>query len=317
MKKITREYNYSDIYLLPKRTIVDSRSECDTSVVLGNRRFAAPVVPSNMKTVVSESTCEYLAKNGFFYIHHRFNVNPISFIHNMKSKGHFSSISVGVNEYSYAQLKDIKEASLEMDYCCLDIANAYSSKGQRMTKYIKDNFPKTFLIVGNVATGEAVQALESWGADCTKVGISNGHVCETFKATGVGRPQLSTDLECCEAASKPVISDGGASCVGDIVKSMCAGSTMKMVGSMAAGYTESAGEILEIDGHLKKVYYGSASRENKNGKHVHVEGRQVYLDYKGTMDILLYDIKAGISSAISYAGGKDLSALLTMEMVSR
>jgi GMP reductase len=314
---IRREYNYSDVYLLPKKTIVNSRSECNTSVVFGGRRFAAPVVASNMRTVVSEKTCEYLAKNDFFYIYHRFDIDVVKFIHNMKSKGYYSSISMGVNEDSYAQLKEIKEAKLDIDYCCLDVANGFCIKSERFIKYFKDNFPTSYLIAGNVCTQEGVTFLENIGADSVKVGLSNGSVCDTFKATGVGRPQLSTDLECCLVATKPIISDGGASTVGCIVKSLVAGSTMKMIGSMAAGWEESAGEILDIDGHLKKVYYGSASKENKNGKHIHVEGRQTYLDYKGSMDILLYDIKAGISSAISYAGGKDLSALLTMEMVSR
>ena len=319
MKTIRREYNYNDVYLIPKKTIVDSRSEVDTSVVFGGRKFVAPAIAANMKTVVSQTTCEYLAKNGFFYIMHRFDIDAVQFIHDMRSKGYFTSISIGVNEDTYKQLKDIKEAGLEKDvhYITLDIANGFSVKSERVIKYVKDNFPDSFLIGGNVCTVEGVEFLEKCGCSCTKVGISNGFVCETYKATGVGRPQLSTDLECCGAATKPVISDGAAQSVGDIVKSLVAGATMKMIGNMAAGWTESAGEILDIDGHLKKVYYGSASKENKNGKHIHVEGRQTYLDYKGSMDILLYDIKAGISSAISYAGGRDLSSLLTMEMVSK
>jgi GMP reductase len=317
MKSIRREYNYNDVYLIPKKTIVGSRSEVGTSVQLGKYKFAAPVVPSNMRTVVSERTCEFLAKNGFFYIYHRFDVDQVKFIDNMKSKGYFSSISIGVNEDSYKQLKDIKEAKVELDYCCLDIANGFSVKSEATIKHFKNMFPDTFLIAGNVATAEGVLFLEGLGVDCVKVGISNGSVCDTFKATGFGRPQLSTDIECCSVATKPIISDGSASSVGDVVKSLVVGSTMKMVGNMAAGWKESAGDIIEIDGHLKKIYYGSASKDNKNGEHVHIEGRRIHVDYKGDMDMFLYDVKAGISSAVSYAGGRDLSALLTVEMVSK
>ena len=36
------ELNYGDVYLVPKKTIVDSRKECDTSVQFGPRRFDMP-----------------------------------------------------------------------------------------------------------------------------------------------------------------------------------------------------------------------------------------------------------------------------------
>jgi GMP reductase len=262
-----------------------------------------------MKSVVSEETCEYLAKNNWFYIMHRFSINQVEFIDRMQKHGFIASISMGVNDESYVQLNAIKSAKLFPEYICVDIANCWSPKGERMIKTIKDTFPDTFLIAGNVATAEAVIEIESWGADAEKVGISNGSVCETFKATGFGRPQFSTDLDCCSVAKKPIISDGAVMSIGDISKSLVAGATLKMCGNLFAGYSESAGSIIETEGgHLKKEYFGSASADNK-GEHKNVEGKRILVDYKGNMSRLLYDIKAGVSSAVSYAGGKDLSAL--------
>lgn len=58
----------------------------------------------------------------------------------------------------------------------------------------------------------------------------------------------------------------------------------------------------------KFVYFGSASAENK-GEHKYVEGISIEVDYKGDMSKLIYDIEAGITSAISYAGGYSLDAL--------
>ena len=40
-------FDYDNILLLPRKCRVDSRSECDTSVDFGGRRFTLPVVPSN------------------------------------------------------------------------------------------------------------------------------------------------------------------------------------------------------------------------------------------------------------------------------
>lgn len=313
-----REYNYSDIYLIPNKCIVNSRSECDTSVILGSRKFEVPVVAANMKSVINEKTCEMFANLNWFYIYHRFGLSLVDFYEFMAKKGLYTSGSIGVNEDTYMQLNELKDRGWSYDFLCLDIAHADSPKAEKMIKWVKDSFPNTFLIAGNVATSEAIKNLELWGADATKVGISNGHVCETFVASGFGRPQFSTDLECCSEATKPVISDGAVSCVGDICKSLVTGATMKMAGSLFAGYSESAGDIIENEhGHLKKEYYGSASHENKgkNAIRKNIEGKRILVDYKGPIESLLQSIKDGISSGISYAGGKDLSAFLQVKYV--
>ncbi len=54
-------FDYDNALLLPRKCRVESRSECDTSVELGGRSFRLPAVPANMKTVVDESICAWLA----------------------------------------------------------------------------------------------------------------------------------------------------------------------------------------------------------------------------------------------------------------
>ena len=57
-------FDYDNILLLPRQCRVDSRSACDPSVDFGGRRFALPVVPSNMKTVIDEPISVMLARVG-------------------------------------------------------------------------------------------------------------------------------------------------------------------------------------------------------------------------------------------------------------
>ena len=45
-------FDYEDIQLVPNKCIINSRSEADTSVKLGEHTFKIPVVPANMQTII-------------------------------------------------------------------------------------------------------------------------------------------------------------------------------------------------------------------------------------------------------------------------
>jgi len=301
------EYGFQEIHLLHNKCVAESRDLCDPSVSFGNRTFKNSAIAANMRSVVDEKTCRFLAENGMFYIMHRFDVDPCSFIKSMHKVDLFASISIGVNGETEEQLHKMAKENLKSEYITIDIANAYSVKSEKIIRLVKKMFPESFLIVGNCSTQEAVHTIEQWGADATKVGTSNGHVCETYIATGFSRPQFSTVLECCKIAEKPVISDGAIRCIGDIAKAHVAGATMIMAGSLFAGFQESAGEIIEIEGKRYKQYFGSASYNNTRSKK-NVEGKCILVPYKGEMKKFLWDIDDGLRSAISYAGGLDIKA---------
>jgi GMP reductase len=315
-RQITREYNYSDVYLVPNKCVVNSRSECDTSVVFGGRKFDVPVMPANMPAVINEYTCEFLAKKNIFYVMHRFDHDQVSFLRKMKSLELFTSISVGVNQESKDQIKRIKEEKLDPDYITIDVAHAWSEKTKIMIDFIKTNLPNSFLIVGNMACKNSVQEIEEWGADCCRVHIGPGKACTTKVMTGFTRPTVSCLLECVSTAKKPVIADGGIREIGDINKALACGATMVMVGSLFCGYNQSGSEIIEIDGHKKCVYFGNASEQAKKGKRIHVEGKKVIMDYNGDMEDFLIELKQSIQSGISYAGGTDLSAFMNTRIVA-
>ena len=80
-------FDYDNILLLPRKCRVESRSDCDTSVQFGPRRFKLPVVPANMKTVVDEPITEMLAREGYFYVMHRFDLDAIAYARSMRDKG--------------------------------------------------------------------------------------------------------------------------------------------------------------------------------------------------------------------------------------
>lgn len=170
-------YDYKDVVLIPKMGIVDSRSQCDTSIKFGGHQFKLPIVPANMESVINEDLAIKLASNGYFYIMHRFGVDNIDFVKKMKSLGLISSISIGVNEDSYSQIDDLISKDLVPDFITIDIAHGHSIKMKRMLEFLKSKNIPSFIICGNVCTIEAVDDLTSWGADCMKVGIAPGEAC--------------------------------------------------------------------------------------------------------------------------------------------
>jgi GMP reductase len=296
---------------------VDSRSQCDASVTLGARSFRIPVVPANMKTVVDTAICVWLAQNGYFYVMHRFDLDNVQFVKDMKAKGLFASISLGVKPPDYATVDTLSTLGLIPDYVTIDIAHGHADSVRDMIAYLKSKMPSTFVIAGNVATPEAVIDLENWGADATKVGIGPGKVCITKLKTGFGTGgwQLSALKWCARVATKPIIADGGIREHGDIAKSIRFGATMVMIGSMLAGHEESPGKTVEVDGKLYKEYYGSASDFNK-GEYKHVEGKRILEPVKGLLSETLVEMEQDIQSSISYSGGKKLMDIRKVNYVT-
>ena len=300
-------FDYENILLLPRKCRVESRAECDASIELGGRRFRIPVVPANMKTVIDESICLWLAQNGYFYVMHRFELDTLAFVKRMLGHGVYVSISLGVKPADYETVNQLVAQGLNPDYVTIDVAHGHADSVKSMIACLKTKLPQAFVIAGNVGTPEAVIDLENWGADATKVGIGPGKVCITRLKTGFGTGgwQLSALKWCARVATTPIIADGGIREHGDIAKSIRFGATFVMIGSLLAGHAESPGQTVEVDGKLYKEYYGSASDFNK-GEYKHVEGKRILEPIKGLLANTLTEMEQDVQSSISYAGGRKL-----------
>lgn len=169
-----QKFDYDDINLIPRYSVVDSRSECDTSIQLGDFKFKNPVIPANMEAVISEELAIKLAENGYFYIMHRFGTDNVKFIKKMKSLNLVTSISIGVNDESYQLIEELIKKDIVPNFITVDIAHGHCKKMKKMLKFLKDKKLNSFIIAGNVASIEATRDLDNWGADAIKVGIAPG-----------------------------------------------------------------------------------------------------------------------------------------------
>lgn len=320
---MNKEYNYNDVYMIPQKCIIKSRSEADIRVSLGGRYFRNPVILANMPSVVDVNTCKYLNKLGMFYIMHRFisNEEQVNFVLDMvQNEDGIASISVGVKDEDKTLIKELSSHPYNEGiphYITIDVAHGHSDFVADMIKFIKDLIPDTFVIAGNVATGEAVQFLEEAGADACKIFVGPGAACTTKSKTGFTRGTVSCLQECVNIKSIPIIADGGVTEAGHIAKAIALGADMVMCGYFMCGYDQNSGNIIQFDTpngkEKKKLYYGSASYNNKqNNKHV--EGTEKIIDYKGNMDDHIYDIECSLRSAVSYAGVRVIEDMFNTPM---
>ena len=118
-------------------------------------------------------------------------------------------------------------------------------------RMVRERYPKSIIIAGNVATSEMTQELIINGmADIVvKVGIGPRSACLTRLKTGVGVPQLSAIIDCADAAhgcGGHIIGDGGITSPGDMAKAFGGGADFVMCGGVFSGHDENPGDIIEV-----------------------------------------------------------------------
>lgn len=206
------------------------------------------------------------------------------------------------------------------DVIVVDTAHAHVKSIIKSAREIKRRI-KARLIVGNIATREATQALVSF-ADALKVGIGPGSICTTRIVAGVGVPQLTAIMNVAAVAAKrkiPVIADGGIRYSGDVVKALAAGASSVMLGSMLAGTKEAPGKLVNIKGEFFKTYRGmgslgamisgqSSDRYFQKGNRRYVpEGIEGLTEYKGPLADVVGQIAGGLRSGMGYLGAKTIA----------
>jgi len=231
--------------------------------------------------------------------------------------------AVGVTSDTLQRAEALVKA--RVDVIVLDTAHGHSRGVIEMVSILKERFPETQVIAGNVATAEATRDLIEAGADGIKVGIGPGSICTTRVVAGIGVPQITAVMDCAEEAEKygiPVIADGGIKFSGDIVKALAAGARIVMIGSLFAGTEESPGDLEIYQGRSFKVYRGMGSigamKEGSRDRYFQEkdqklvpEGIEGRVPYKGPVSETIYQMIGGLRAGMGYCGTANIEALRT------
>lgn len=307
-------FTYDNVCLPPKYSELSTRQLADTSVNFLGHKFRLPVVPANMQDVISWDLAQGLALNDYFYIMHRFGDANSSMPPHVREFAKVRSISVGVNDHSRRELEAFANQGTVPEFITIDVAHGHHCKVREMIGFIAETFrgqskfPK--IIAGNVATSDGYKFLCDLGANAVKVGIGGGSICSTRYKTGFHLPTAYSVWECATNGHRdvPIIADGGATHYGDVAKALVLGADMVMSGRWFAECIDSPARIH----HGKKIYRGSTSFESK-GHNNHIEGHTLAITEGCKYEERLQEIQQALQSAISYAGGTNLSAFNSVE----
>ena len=238
--------------------------------------------------------------------------------------------AVGVAKDTVARAEALVTANV--DVLVVDTAHGHSQGVLDMVQLLRRRFPKVDLIAGNVATGEATEALIERGVDAVKVGIGAGSICTTRVVAGIGVPMITAIAECARAAAPhkvPVIADGGIRYSGDITKAIAVGANAVMIGSLFAGTDESPGELILFQGRSFKEYRGmgslgamrAGSRDRyfqdefdleanpEDGEKLVPEGIEGRVAHKGSVAAMVHQLMGGLRAGMGYTGCANIQAL--------
>ena len=302
---------------------IKHRSDCDTSVDFAGAKLDVPMICSPMPDICNGEMANTLCRAGALGIIHRFQTinEQIAEFSSTKLEGDYFPIigcAIGVTGDFLERFERLWNCGCTI--FCLDTANGANIQVKIALEAIKNlwtswtDHKKPFVIAGNVATARAYTYLAELRVDAVRVGIAGGSVCETRNETGIYIPTLESVYQCSQVQKENwplIIADGGIRIPSDMNKALACGADLIMAGKIFAGYEETAGGTLELDGRLYKHYRGSASysvqQEYRNEKPDFKEGRETLVPYANQSVLkVLKRFKSGLQGSMAYANALTL-----------
>jgi IMP dehydrogenase/GMP reductase len=174
--------DFGDVLLIPKRSSLTSRKDVSlersfTFKYSHQQWTGIPIIASNMDGVGTFEMAERFAEFKMMVALHKHYpvVQLVDFYKNNPSIEQYIFYSVGTSQSDLDKLEHfIKMFGRPPLNVCVDVANGYTETFVSTVTKLRDKYPNTTLLVGNVVTPEMAEQLVLSGADIIKVGVGSG-----------------------------------------------------------------------------------------------------------------------------------------------
>jgi IMP dehydrogenase len=174
--KLEQALSYDDVLLRPLFSEIESRSQVSLNSKLGSAvEFRTPIIASPMDTVSGLEMALKLSQLGGVAVIHRYNSiqEQADIVREVKNKGERVGAAVGSSGDYMDRVSALYKAGV--DFICIDVAHGHHKMVYDTIHNIRDQYgPSLHIMAGNVATSEAFEALQAWGANSIRVGIGGG-----------------------------------------------------------------------------------------------------------------------------------------------
>lgn len=337
--------DFDDVLIVPQRSTLTSRQEINLERSFyfyhSSRVWSGiPIICANM-SFASFDMALALSKHKMIACLHKYHsVDQLVKFFTNHNLIDYVWISIGYKKSDLNHLLDFKNRTNIQPNICIDVPNGHMDAFVQYCKKVREHFPDSIIMAGNVTNPSSTQELLIYGGvDVVKCGVGGGSACLTRFVTGCGYPQLSCCIDNAYVAhglqSGPkklglICSDGGHKTSGDVCKALCAGSDFVMLGGYFAGAEECDGEWdieyktrstgwqpvnpgYETETRKTKfTYYGMSSHHAQDKfedgkKHYRAsEGTKIVVKYKGSIDNIVQELLGGIRSACCYIGANSI-----------
>lgn len=196
------KYDFCDVLIRPKRSKAPSRHAVNlnrTFKMLNSQKewSGIPIIASNMDVVGTFSMAEKLSLEDLSTcLHKHYDLETLLNFFNKETspiKNVFYTLGIKDSDfgklYEFSNKKNFSDENLNIT---IDVANGYTEFFVNKCREVREKFPKSMIMAGNVCTPEMVQELIlTGGVDVVKVGIGPGcFVAGTLITTKSGKKPI-------------------------------------------------------------------------------------------------------------------------------
>lgn len=183
MQKIIDEtkLDFDDVLIVPQRSTLTSRSEINLERTFSfyhspRTWMGIPIICANMSFCSFDMALE-IAKYKMIACLHKYHTvdELVNYFTNHPNNIDYTFVSIGYKKSDLNHLLELKQKLGKQPNICIDVPNGHMDVFVKYCHKVREHFPESIIIAGNVTNTSSTQELLIYGGvDIVKVGIGGG-----------------------------------------------------------------------------------------------------------------------------------------------